>query len=181
MKYFLPIFFSFSFIFLFMFGISCFYGIIFPLKYNEEIAVASENFEVDPVLVASVIKCESGFQSDVVSNKGAVGLMQILPSTAEYLAKKLNYGDYDLKNPADNINLGSFYLSLLLEDFCDEELALCAYNAGPQKVKNWLSDTKYSSNGKLTKIPYKETEEYLKKCEQAKKYYNTKRSYIEIS
>ena len=181
MKYFLPIFFSLTFVFLFMFGISCVYGIIFPLKYQEEIAVSSENFGVDPVLVASVIKSESGFNKDVVSSKGAVGLMQLLPTTAEYLAKKLNYGEYDLYDVSDNINLGTYYLSLLLDEFADEENALCPYNAGPTNVKNWLNNEEYSSDGKTLKIiPFKETENYVNKCEQAKKYYKTKRSYFVV-
>ncbi len=181
MKYFLPIFFSLSFVFLLMFGISCVYGIIFPLKYQQEIAIASESYEVDPILIASVIKSESGFDANAVSSKGAVGLMQLLPTTAEYLAKKMNYGDYDLYDISDNINLGSYYLSLLIDEFGDERLALCAYNAGPGNVKSWLSDSKYSSDGEnLEVIPFSETENYVKKCEQAKKYYNSKRSYFVV-
>lgn len=181
MKYFLPIFFSITFIFLFMFGISCFYGMIFPLKYQEEITMASETFEVDPVLIASVIKSESGFDKNALSSKGAVGLMQLLPTTADYLSKKLNYGEYDLNDISDNINLGTYYLSLLTQEFQDETLVLCAYNAGPSNVKNWLKTEEYSTDGKTLKvIPFKETKNYVKKCEQAKKYYNTKRTYFVV-
>ncbi len=181
MKYVMALFLTFSFLFLAMFGISCVYGYIFPLKYEKEIAVASEAFDVDPVLIASVIKCESGYNHEAVSMKGAEGLMQLLPSTAEYLAKKLKYGDYDLKNPEDNIMLGTYYLSLLSEQFNDEKLALCAYNAGPGNVQKWLNDEEnLDENGELENIPFDETRIYLKKCEQAKKYYNYKRNYYKI-
>lgn len=181
MKYVMALFLTFSFLFLAMFGISCVYGYIFPLKYENEIAVASEAFDVDPVLIASVIKCESGYNHEAVSMKGAEGLMQLLPSTAEYLAKKLKYGDYDLKNPEDNIMLGTYYLSLLSEQFNDEKLALCAYNAGPGNVQKWLNDKEnLDENGELENIPFDETCNYLKKCKQAKKYYNYKRNYYKI-
>ncbi len=179
MRYFLPIFFSLSFVFLLMFGISCVYGILFPLKFQEEIVSASETFNVDPVLIASVINSESGFNQNAVSSKGAVGLMQLMPSTAEFLAEKLGYGEYDLTSASDNINLGTYYLSILLEEFGDETLALCAYNAGPGNVRSWLQNSQYSTDGEnLLVIPFKETQNYIKKCERAKKYYEYKRSYF---
>lgn len=181
MKYMMAIFFTFSFLFMAMFGISCVYGYLFPLRYQDEIAVASATFEVDPVLVASVINSESGYNYDVVSAKGAEGLMQLLPSTAEYLAKKLKYGEYDLKNPEDNIMLGTYYLSLLSEQFGDEVLALCAYNAGPGNVTKWLSDEEnVDESGMLKNIPFEETRNYVQKCLQAKKYYNYKRAYFNL-
>ena len=181
MKYVMVIFFTFSFLFIAIFGVSCVYGYLFPLKYQNEIAVASAAFDVDPVLVASVIKCESGFDQDAVSAKGAEGLMQLLPSTAEYLAKKLKYGEYDLEEPEDNIMLGTYYLSLLEDRFEDEVLVLCAYNAGPTNVQKWLENVEYvDANGTLTKIPFEETHNYVNKCIQAKKYYNYKRAYFKL-
>ena len=89
--------------------------------------------------------------------------------------------EYDLNDISDNINLGTYYLSLLTQEFQDETLVLCAYNAGPSNVKNWLKTEEYSTDGKTLKvIPFKETENYVKKCEQAKKYYNTKRTYFVV-
>ena len=181
MKYVMSLFLTFSFLFLAMFGISCIYGYLFPLKYESEIAIAAETFDMDPVLIASVIKCESGYNNTAVSLKGAEGLMQLLPSTAEYLAKKLKYGEYDLKKPEDNIMLGAYYLSLLSEEFDNESLMLCAYNAGPGNVQKWLSDEdNLDANGALKVVPFEETRNYLKKCEQAKRYYNYKRNYFKI-
>ena len=76
--------------------------------------------------------------------------------------------------------LGTYYLSLLFDDFDDEVLVLCSYNAGPTNVKNWLSnDDCFDKNNNL-KIPFKETKEYVEKCLRAKKYYNTKRDAFEI-
>ena len=177
MKFVLCIFLSFSFVFLCAFGVSCVYGYFFPLKYEEEIASASQDFDVDPVLVASIISSESGFNSKSVSKKGAIGLMQLMPSTAEYLAEKLNYGEYDLYNVKDNITLGTYYLSILSDSFNDNVLVLCSYNAGPGNVARWLQE--YSSDGEnLEKIPFKETENYVKKCQRAMKYYDSKRNYF---
>lgn len=182
MKYVMAIFFTFSFLFLAMYGVSAVYGYLFPLRYVDEIATAATTFEVDPTLVASVINSESGYDHEAVSLKGAEGLMQILPSTAEYLAKKLKYGEYDLKNPEDNIMLGTYYLSTLIDQFKDEDLALCAYNAGPGNVQKWLASEEYvDEEGKLTTIPFEETRNYLKKCERAKVYYNYRRGYFEMS
>ena len=179
MKFGLCIFLSLSFVFLCTFGVSCVYGYFFPLKYEEEIASASETFDVDPVLVASIINSESGFNSKSVSKKGAIGLMQLMPSTAEYLAEKLNYGEYDLYNVKDNITLGTYYLSILSDSFNDNVLVLCSYNAGPGNVSKWLQE--YSSDGEtLDKIPFKETENYVKKCQRAMKYYAGKRSYFKV-
>lgn len=181
MKYVLGVFLSLSLIFLSMFGVSVIYGTIFPLKYEEEIAYASECYGVDPIYIASVINCESGFNKNAESNKGAKGLMQLMPSTAKYLAEKLNYGDYDLNDIDDNINLGTYYLSILKDKFKDDDLMLCAYNAGPTNVLNWLNNKEYSKDGKtLQKIPFKETENYLKKCHKAINYYNHKREYFNI-
>ena len=182
MKYVMSLFLTFSFLFLSMFDLSCIYGYLFPLKYEDEIATVAEIYDMDPVLIASVIKCESGFDCNAVSLKGAEGLMQLLPSTAEYLAKKLKYGEYDLKKPEDNIMLGTYYLSLLTEKFENEALALCAYNAGPGNVQKWLSDEdNLDANGALKVVPFEETRNYLKRCEQARRYYNHKRNYFKVN
>lgn len=177
MKYFLSVFLVVSIIFLGAFSVSCVYGCIYPLKYTEEIATASETFGVESSMIASVIRTESNFRADAVSSKGAVGLMQIMPSTAQFLADKLNYPNYDLKSPKDNIYLGTYYLSLLLNQYQDSTLALCAFNAGPGNVDRWLS--LYSDDGKsLSNIPFRETRAYVERCARAKKYYQTKNKYF---
>jgi len=108
----------------------------------ESVATESQRHGLDPALLMSVIMVESRFRSDAVSEKGAIGLMQLLPSTAESLADELNVpwgGDVHLLDPGRNIELGAHYLSQLLQDFDgDMGLALTAYNKGPGYVQNMI-------------------------------------------
>lgn len=152
-------------------GSNLFYAKIFPIEYEKEVAMASEEFGIDRATIYSIINIESHFNKNVVSSKGAVGLMQILPSTAEEVAQKIGLLNFDLKNPKDNIFLGTAYFSSLQKRFGDKTLALCAYNAGPTNVNCWLE--KYSTDEKnLDKIPFLETENYIKKFEQNYKFYS---------
>ena len=175
MKVFFAIFFAFSAIFLSVFGVGCFYGTLFPMKYKEDIAFCSQKYNVDPAVVFSVVNIESHFNKNAISSKGAVGLMQVMPSTAKGIANVVGKQQFDLFDAKDNIEFGVCYLSQLENRFGDLQLALCAYNAGPTNVSNWLKNEEYSTDGKtLTKIPFVETENYLKKFKQNFKYYSTK-------
>jgi len=175
MKWFFAIFFSFSVGFLLIFGTNCFYGYIFPIKYTEQISQACETFDVDRAVVFSVINVESHFNKDAISPKGAVGLMQILPSTAEEIREELGFESFDLKNPTDNIFMGTYYISKLQKRFEDQTTALASYNAGPTVVSNWLKDERYSKDGKqLEKIPFAETKNYIEKYKENLRYYSKK-------
>ena len=144
----------------------------YPIKYSSEVFTACEEFGVDKALVFAVIKTESSFNKDAVSNKGAVGLMQLKPSTAEYVAKKIGVSEYSLLDARDNIRLGVYYLKMLLIRFRDEKTALCAYNAGEGKVALWLKNTDYSHDGKtIFRVPYKETSDYIEKIEKSREKY----------
>src|SRR5262245_34128766 len=101
------------------------------------IADASLRYEVPPETILAVIRIESTFDTEAVSEAGAVGLMQILPSTAEELARELRIdlaSGEGLRDPATNIALGTYYLTKLLERFDDLSQALAAYNEGPGRV-----------------------------------------------
>ena len=139
----------------------------YPIKYKHEISTASHEFGVCPALVASVIRAESKFAPDAVSTAGAVGLMQIMPSTAEYIARKMPMDDYDLFHPGDNIRMGTFYLRYLLNQFDGNvRLSLMAYNAGPGNVRRWLAD-----DPELNKTPFPETNAYIERVFNAKSFY----------
>lgn len=160
----------------FSFLLSCFYGFFYPIKYKEEIIYASNNFHVSPAIIASVINVESGYNKDRISAKGAIGLMQILPSTGEEIAKKLGreFNEEMLYNPGVNVEFGTFYLSYLLDYFNNFDLAICAYNAGMGNVKDWMKNEEYVKDGDLIKIPFKETADYHNKILKNLRYYKKK-------
>lgn len=160
-----------------IFCVGCFYNYFYPLRYCEQIVQAGKQTNIEAALVASIINVESGFREDAVSNKGAVGLMQIMPETAMWVCKKMGQPNenLDLTDVETNINIGCEYLRMLLNTFSNEEVAICAYNAGPNKVKTWLDNASYSADGvTLSKIPYKETSEYLNKVKKNLRYYSKK-------
>lgn len=153
----------------------------YPLKYETHITKYAEANQLDPYLVCGVIHTESHFDVEAESRVGAVGLMQIMPDTGEWIAKKMSLKDYSegkLKDPETNIRMGCWYLNYLMDRFDgDMTLVLAGYNAGPNRVLQWLEDDRYSLDGKLTDIPYQETKEYVKKVQNAQEMY---RSYYTL-
>ena len=127
---------------------------------------ACDRFSVTPSLVHAVIKVESGYRADAVSRAGAIGLMQLMPSTAEWCAKKVGaeFEKADLFDPKCNITLGVYYLSYLLNRFNDEETVIAAYNAGEGNVMLWKAQ-------KLTEIPFPETRRYVERVINAQRIY----------
>ncbi|MBO4594897.1 MAG: lytic transglycosylase domain-containing protein [Clostridia bacterium] len=140
----------------------------YPLKYKDEIIGYADYYGFDRALIFSLVKTESGFNEKAVSGKGAKGLMQLTDSTAEYVALKKGETEYDIFRPETNLDFGCFYLRYLFLEFADIETALCAYNAGEGRVREWLNDEEYSKDGtSLDKIPFEETENYLKKIRES--------------
>lgn len=173
--------------------IFCYDNIQYPIKYTKEINAASEEFGVQKELIASVINAESHYNEKAISIKGAVGLMQIMPSTAEWILNKMynenytvqklsqtelfdnNKSDGLLFDPELNIRIGAYYIAYLLNKFQDVNTALCAYNAGEGKVSEWLNSNEFSSDKRiLKKIPYHETENYVSKVNMNLKIYRKK-------
>ena len=141
---------------------------VFRVAYIKQIKEASKEFDVDPYLILAVVKTESSFDKNALSKKGAVGLMQLLPSTAKELSEELGieYSYEKLFEPDYNIRLGTFYLKKLFDIFGSEKLVLLAYNSGPGALQ------KYLDSGKdINKYPYKESLAYVKKTEYYKNLY----------
>lgn len=146
---------------------------LLPLKYERLVTKYAEEYSLSVPLVYGVIKTESDFDPTAVSKAGAVGLMQIMPSTYEYLVT-LTGEEYDvesLKDPETNIRYGCLQLSRMKNRFGDGKEMLAAYNAGEGKVAGWLQDPALSENGRLTTIPIAETRAYVERV------WNTKQEY----
>lgn len=144
----------------------------FPRAFSAEVGEYAFEFGVDANFVFAVIKQESNFDEYAVSQKGAQGLMQIMPATERYIAEKLGEKYYDIYEPKTNIRFGTWYLSYLYYRFGSYELAAVAYNAGEGTLRGWLSE--YGDReGKLTRIPYAETRGYVA---NVMKYYERYRS-----
>lgn len=142
--------------------------------YFSEVVSCSEKFDLQPELVFAIIRAESGFNAAAESDKGACGLMQLMPETASYAAELCGYSEeIDLFNPNCNIYLGCAYLNYLFKRFNNEKNVICAYNAGEGRVIFWLSEQndEFKNGGaplgdnkkgitELKKIPFSETKNY---------------------
>ena len=149
---------------------------IYPTKYSEYVYLYAKEYEVDPLLVFAIIKAESNFDKDVVSSSQAIGLMQLMEATAEELARKLDIPFTDkslLYNPELNIRLGTKYFSDLLKEYKQNTLmALTAYNAGKGNLKRWIDQGTLKEDGSdIENIPYKETNNYVRKIVRDYKIY----------
>ncbi|MGO0122354.1 lytic transglycosylase domain-containing protein [Desulfothermobacter acidiphilus] len=139
----------------------------YPFPYREIIFRQAQANGVDPFLVAAVIKTESNFRPEAVSPRGAVGLMQLLPSTAREVAQRegeKGWQPEELYDPDINIALGTRYLALLFQEFHDPIKVLAAYNGGRGNVERWLRDSTWSGRElDLDQIPFPETRQFVRK------------------
>lgn len=137
-----------------------------PTKYSKLILKYSKMYGIEANLVGALINVESTYNPKAVSPVGAVGLMQIMPTTASEISKKLgdDYSSINLFDEDTNIRYGCYYLSYLYLVYGDTTCVLAAYNAGLGNVNSWLKNSEYSADGKHLKyIPFKETREYVYK------------------
>jgi soluble lytic murein transglycosylase len=138
----------------------------YPLRYEELVVGHAENYGLEPQLVAAVIYQESKFDADAVSSSGAVGLMQLLPSTGQGIADRTggkSWTPADLRDPELNIRYGSWYLRHLLDKYGEERLALAAYNAGQANVDRWRAEG--------GEIRFAETRAYVDRVQELKHTY----------
>lgn len=146
--------------------------IIFPDEYASLIEKYSSEYQMDPYTVFAIIKAESNFNPDAVSSAEANGIMQLTEETYLFCRSNINLND-DIFNPENNIKAGIWYLSFLNDKFdSGVKNVLAAYNAGASNVKKWLENEKYSSDGiTLEKVPYTETQNYIKRVLNYRKIY----------
>jgi soluble lytic murein transglycosylase len=138
---------------------------LFPKPYWADLKRFASGNGLDPYLVASLIRQESEFNPSAVSRANAVGLMQLLPKTAKRVAKEVKLRHFNatqLFTPNVNLQLGTRYFRNTVDKFGAFEYALAAYNAGDDRVKDWLGEAKYRDPQEFVEsIPFTETREYV--------------------
>ena len=150
---------------------------LYKKDYSEYVIKYSQKYEVDENLIYALIKAESNFKADAVSNKNAQGLMQLMFATAEEVANKngIELTEENILNPDININIGTKYISTLLEKYECIELAIAAYNAGIGNVDKWIEKGIIKSDGSdIENIPFRETNTYVRKIMRDYKIYSEK-------
>ena len=139
----------------------------YPLRYEVIVRGYAQQRQLDPALLAAVIETESKFDTNARSSAGAVGLMQLTPTTAQGIAVHTGGTKFqlsDLTNPDINVRYGTWYLRHLLDRYHDNErLALAAYNAGEGNVDSWIAQH--------VGIQFSQTRAYVAKVESLKKLY----------
>ena len=141
------------------------YRLRFPVVYRRMVLQDANRAGIDPAWVYATIRTESAWISDARSGAGAIGLMQLLPGTAERMARQSGSswsGGESLVNPSVNIRLGTNYLAHLADQFGPQWLASAAYNAGPQSLQRWLAARPGEpADVFIATIPYAETRSYV--------------------
>lgn len=150
----------------------------YPIRYQQLVEKYAAENNVDKFLIYAIIKTESNFNSDAVSNMGARGLMQIMDETFQWVRFRLGDDEglgYDaMFDEEQNIRYGCYLVGYLLRYFENEDAAICAYHAGVGNVDSWLSNPDYSADGKsLDAVPMSDTNHYLSKVKNALDIYQT--------
>jgi soluble lytic murein transglycosylase len=144
-----------------------FWQMLYPLGWREQLMEAAARQQLDPFLVAALVREESSYYPRAVSRAGARGLMQLMPATAKVVASSgtVAYGgSEELDEPAVNLQLGTKFLADLMREFGDPRLALAAYNAGPRRAKEWWAKRRSDDvEVWVEQIPFDETRQYVKR------------------
>jgi soluble lytic murein transglycosylase len=139
---------------------------LYPLPWADELRSRAAPHELDPYLVAGLIRQESEFDPKAVSRAGAMGLMQVMPAVGRELARRLGVSGYAtsrLHEPDISLRFGTFHLKEALDEFQNNlELTLAAYNAGPSRARTWVTWGDFREPGELVEtIPFTETRGYV--------------------
>jgi soluble lytic murein transglycosylase len=146
---------------------------VYPLEHTGAIRDAARRYDLEPALVAAVIYAESRFDEHARSPQGAVGLMQVLPETADQIAGEsggVTFTSADLEDPDVNVRYGCYYLRHALDAYDgDLRAAIASYNAGMGAVAGWREDS--GGRMRLQDITYPETRAYVKNVLEARRVY----------
>ena len=140
---------------------------LYPLKYSEYVQKYAEEYNMDKYMVYAIIKAESNFDENAKSSSNAIGLMQIMKTTALETANKMDFEvtEEELFKPEINIKIGLKYFTYLLNHYNNNyPLAIIAYNAGMGNVDSWIKNGTIKEDGTdIENVPYKETNNYVRK------------------
>lgn len=139
---------------------------VYKLEYTEYVKKYANEYNVDEYLIYAIIKAESNFEPNAESHRGAKGLMQLMYSTAEDISKRIGIelNEDNILEPDININLGTKYISMLIQKYNNINLALAAYNAGSGNVDGWIEKGTLKSDGSdIENVPFTETNNYVRK------------------
>lgn len=139
----------------------------FPLPFKTEVVSHAQAAGVDPAFVFGLIRQESRFITQARSHVGASGLMQIMPATASWTARRIglrNFKPQDINDIPTNLSIGTAYLKLAIDDFEGSiPMAIAAYNAGPNRPRNWRNGPVLEAAIWIENIPFNETRDYVKR------------------
>lgn len=143
---------------------SAYWEALYPFPFFDIVTSWSQQRQLNPLLVVSLIRQESRFEPKIRSVAGAVGLMQVMPGTGDWIAQKIGVKQYNPENPNDNVKLGTWYLDHTHDEYSNNSmLAVASYNAGPGNVAKWLSQRPLSDPDEFVEnIPFDETRNYVK-------------------
>jgi soluble lytic murein transglycosylase len=150
---------------------------LYPFPYEATIAQWSQQRQLNPLLVTGLIRQESRFETQIRSVSDAVGLMQLIPDTADFVAEQNDMKTFNLENPDDNVKLGTWYLDYTHREYSNNSMfAIASYNAGPNAVAGWIKQFGYTDPDKFVEqIPYPETKGYVESVFE--NYWNYLRLY----
>lgn len=139
----------------------------FPLPHRDLVVAQASAIGLDPGLVFGLIRQESRFVTDARSHVGASGLMQVMPPTAKWTAKRMglnNFQPQDINDQLTNVRIGTAYLKMVIDDFDGSlPLAVAAYNAGPSRSRTWRNGPILAGDIWVENIPFEETRDYVKR------------------
>ncbi|PZE21038.1 lytic transglycosylase domain-containing protein [Paenibacillus xerothermodurans] len=141
---------------------------LYPIQYEDEIRLNANKYNLDPFLIAAIVRVESNYQTKIESKKGAYGLMQLMPETSQWIVEIGQFSpsyNQKLHDPMVSIQLGSWYLKWLHKELDGNTVAVIAsYNAGQGKVRQWLNNGRWDGTREhVDDIPYGETRHYIQR------------------
>jgi soluble lytic murein transglycosylase len=146
----------------------------FPTPFRQQVVAQAREAGIDPAVIYGLIRQESRFITDARSGVGASGLMQLMPATARWTARKIGqpYTPAMINDRSVNLRLGTAYLKLVLDDFGGSlAMATAAYNAGPNRPRRWREGAVMEPAAWAETIPFNETRDYVKKVLSNSVYY----------